>query len=641
MTIRITTALLGMLACVACARPRPAATIESPDGKLKAVLTLDEGLLNYRLLAGKELLLGPSRLGIVTASADFSQGLHLDSCTSSFDGFYDYNFPLGRQTVGNKPYRERTLYGRNEAGRRLGVTFRLADDGAAFAYRIDGSGCDTVLRECPGFGVVPDARGYLQPLSEGKTGWARTNPGYEEHYDMEVVPGTPSDFGQGWVFPALFRTGEHWLLISETDVDGRYVASHLSDSLSIEFAHADNNLPEDSVTPVVELPFTSPWRTVAVGETPAAIAESTLAQDLVWPRYKAAAAYTPGKAVWSWLVEDDPGTTCENSRRYIDLAAELGFRYCLIDALWDTQIGRDKVAELARYAAGRNVKLILWYNSNGRWNDAPQGPLHRMDTREARREELQWLQETGISGIKVDFFGGDKQSGMRLYEELLADANDFGISVNLHGATLPRGWERMFPNMVTAEAVRGMETSKYDPAKEAARPALSTVAVFTRNVAGPMDFTPTVLNAVMGVHGNRIPRVTTAAFELALPVVFYSPIQHLGIVPENLPEFPQFVWDYLRDVPTVWDETRCLAGYPGRDAVLARRKGGRWYVAGINGEERDKTFELVLPTSGRAELIRDKAGERNAVERQSVEIPADGRISLPVTAYGGFVLIIR
>lgn len=616
-------------------------SLESPDGKLEVTLSLDKGALHYTLSADGQRLLGPSRLGIVTAVADLSQNLCPDSTAQPIEGRYDYTFPFGRQAVHAKPFREQTFYVRNADGKRLGISFRLADDGAAFAYLLEGSGCDTVLRECSGFGVAPDARGYLQPLSEGKTGWAHTNPGYEEHYNTEVIPGTPSDFGQGWVFPALFRTGKHWLLISETGVDGGYVASHLSDSLFIEFAHADNNLPEDPVTPVVALPFTSPWRTVAVGETPAAIAESTLAQDLVRPRFKAATVYAPGKAVWSWLVEDDPGTTYENSRRYIDMAAELGFRYCLIDALWDTQIGRDKVAELARYAADRSVELLLWYNSNGRWNDAPQGPLHRMDTREARREELQWLRETGISGIKVDFFGGDKQSGMRLYEELLADANDFGISVNLHGATLPRGWERMFPNMATAEAVRGMETSKFDPAKEAARPTLSTVAVFTRNVAGPMDFTPTVLNPVMGVHGNRIARVTTAAFELALPVVFHSPIQHLGIVPENLPEFPQFVWDYLRDVPTVWDETRCLAGYPGRDAVMARRKGETWYVAGINGEECGKSFDLVLPASGRAELILDKYGERNAVERRSVEIPADGRISLPVTAFGGFALVIR
>ena len=646
MTIHMTTVLLGVLMFAACAESRPAVTIGSPGGKLKAELSLDEGVLNYRLMAGKEQLLGPSRLGIVTASADFSQGLLADSCTLPFEGFYDYNFPLGRQVVANKPYCEQTLFVRNAAGQRLGVTFRLTDDGAAFAYRIEGTGRDTVLRECTGFGLGEDARGFLQPLSEGKTGWARTNPGYEEHYNLEVVPGTPSDFRQGWVFPALFRTEKHWLLISETGVDGNYVASHLADSLvegnlRLEFAHVDNNLPEDPVTPVVTLPFTTPWRTVAVGKTPAKIVESTLAQDLVWPRYKAAAAYTPGKAVWSWLVEDDPGTTCENSRRYIDLAADLGFRYCLIDALWDTRIGRDKVAELARYADDKNVKLILWYNSNGQWNDAPQGPLHRMDTREIRREELQWLQRTGISGIKVDFFGGDKQSGMRLYDELLTDANDFGISVNLHGSTLPRGWERMFPNMVTAEAVRGMENSKYVGEKERERPVLSTVAVFTRNVAGPMDFTPTVLNSAMEVYGNHIPRVTTAAFELALPVVFYSPIQHLGIVPENLHAFPQFVWDYLRDVPTVWDETRCLAGYPGRDAVLARRKGDLWYVAGINGEQYGKTFDLTLPASGRAVLIRDKAGERNAVEQIPVEIPGDSRISLPVDGWGGFVLVIR
>lgn len=647
MTIRMTSALLAWMIFSSCADSQPIVTVESPDGRLQAVLSIDQGKLYYRLQSGKESLLGPSRLGLETSRVDFSQDLVFDSCTSTFDGFYDYNLPLGRQTVEHKPYRERTIYVKNRSGQRLGVVFRLSDDGAAFAYHVDGTGCDTVLCEYSGVGLRPEARGYLQPLAAGKTGWARTNPGYEEGYVAEVVPGTPSEFGQGWVFPSLFRSGEYWLLISETGVDGGYVASHLSDSLvdgnlHVAFAHADNNGPEDPVTPIVTLPFTTPWRTIVVGRTPERIVESTLFQDLVWPRYRAGAGYAPGKAVWSWLVEDDPGTTFENSIRYIDLAAKLGFRYCLIDALWDTRIGRSRMSELARHAAMKNVKLILWYNSNGSWNDAPQGPLHRMDTREARREELQWLRQTGISGIKVDFFGGDKQQGMRLYEDLLTDANDFGISVNLHGSTLPRGWDRMFPNMVTAEAIRGMEASKYDAAKEAARPFLSTVAVFTRNAVGPMDFTPTVLNAVMGIHGNRIPRVTTATFELALPVVFHSPIQHLGIVPENLSEFPNFVWDYLRDVPTVWDETRCLSGYPGRDAVLARRKGGTWYVAGINGESCDnKQFDLVLPTSGRAELIRDKAGNRNAVERLQVDIPADGRISLSVPAYGGFVLVIR
>jgi hypothetical protein len=129
----------------------------------------------------------------------------------------------------------------------------------------------------------------------------------------------------------------------------------------------------------------------------------------------------------------------------------------LVDALWDTQIGYDKIEELAKYGASKGVSLYLWYNSNGFWNDAPQGPRGIMDNTIARRKEMAWMKSIGVKGIKVDFFGGDKQMTMKLYEDILYDANDYGIMVIFHGCTLPRGWERMYPNYAASEAVLASE----------------------------------------------------------------------------------------------------------------------------------------------------------------------------------------
>ncbi len=626
-------------------------SLTSPDQQIVVNLYNENGEVKYDLhLHGKQLL-EPSPLGIVTEQADLSSNLKWSYSDEIKEVVCDYPLTFGKKSQVKASYNERLFSFKNEAGEQLDIIFRAGNDGVAFAYQLHGTGGNIILQETSGFKLPAASTAFVSPLAKAKTFWARTNPSYEDQYQRDIPVGTLSDYGQGWVFPALFKVGnDAWLLVSETGVDGKYAASHLADNsenglYKVEFAHADHSVPADPATISVQLPFTTPWRTINVGETLQPIVASTLAQDLVTPKYEAKYTYSPGRATWSWLVLKDESVNYQTSKEFIDMASALNFEYCLIDNYWDPQIGKEKMAELAEYAKEKNVGLILWYNSNGSWNDAPQTPKDRMIDREIRRTEMAWLQQIGVKGIKVDFFGGDKQNTMQLYEDILRDANDFGIVVNFHGCTLPRGWDRMFPNFVTDEAVMGMEFCTFEQKNEDLRPLHATTLPFTRNVVAPMDFTPVILNPRLWVkpdEGNY--RVTTAAFELALPVVFYSAVQHFGLVPDNLKQFPDFVWDYFKQIPTVWDETMLIDGYPGKNVIMARRKASTWYVAGINGENQPAELSFSLPFLNheiKAKCIVDQENSRNELTLQPVVLKHNAKVTMPLQAHGGFVLIIE
>ena len=646
----ILSGILSILLCMACDTGEKM-SLTSPDSKVSVNVYLREGKLFYDVELENSPVLEASPLGITTKNSDFTKDLIFEDISELKEENQQYSLLRGKKSQVTQSYKEQMFNVKNKEGKQLGVIFRVSNDGVAYAYNIKGNGEEEVLSENSGFNFPEKTTAFMAPLAKAKSGWAKTNPSYEDHYQLDIPIGTPSDYGQGWVYPALFRIGdEGWVLISETGVDCNYVATHLADDsqgglYKVEFPHADHNLPEDPATAAVTLPFTTPWRTITIGENLNTIVESTMAQDLVTPYYSPNGDYRSGKASWSWLVYNDGHTTYKDTKEFIDLADSLDFEYCLIDAIWDTQIGRDKIEELAKYAAVKNIGLILWYNSNGNWNDAPQSPLNRMNTRDARREELAWMQKIGIKGIKVDFFGGDKQSGMQLYQDILEDANDFGIACNFHGATLPRGWDRMFPNFVTAEAVMGMEFCKFDQKNADWQPKHCTILPFIRNVVAPMDFTPVVLNPnICEVPGTGAKRMTTAAFELALPVILYSPVEHFGIVPDNLKQFPQYVWNYLSKVPSTWDETLLIDGYPGKDVMMARRSGKIWYVAGINGEKIAKDFSCQLPFIQKetmAQLITDKSNTNNETEIRNMSIAENGEIQISIQPYGGFVLVIN
>ena len=427
-----------------------------------------------------------------------------------------------------------------------------------------------------------------------------------------------SRFGQGYTFPCLFRvpvtfdgkggkkgksadTFNAWVLVSEVGVDGSYVGSHLSDyqpetGYTIAFPQAGENNGNGTPFAGIPLPYTTPWRTIVVGASLKPIVEDMTGIGLVSEKYKASQEYKPGRYTWSWLVWQDESINYDDQVQFIDLAAAMNFEYCLVDNWWDQRIGRDRIEELSKYAQSKGVSLMLWYNSNGYENDAPQTPRDCLSTAIARDKEMAWLHKIGVKGIKVDFFGGDKQPTMQLYEDILYDANRYGLQVIFHGCTMPRGWELMYPNYVASEAVLASENVFFSEGHAKGEAFELCLHPFIRNAAGPMDWGGTIMNKYLSRDNkSRHRRYTTDIFEMAVAIVTQTPIQCIAIQPNNLKELPQFELDFLKKVPTTWNNTRFLDGYPGKYVVLARQHGDNWYVAGLNAESQAKTLAIKMP----------------------------------------------
>ena len=312
-----------------------------------------------------------------------------------------------------------------------------------------------------------------------------------------------------------------------------------------------------------------------------------------------------------------------------------------MELLWDSRVGYDKIAELARYAQTKNVALYLWYNSNGYWNDAPQGPRGKMSNTIARRKEMKWMQSVGIRGIKVDFFGSDKQVTMQLYEDILADANDYGLLVIFHGCTLPRGWERMYPNYASSEAVLASENMNFSQGSCDAEAFNACLHPFIRNTVGSMDFGGSTLNKYYNVKNQEggSKRITSDVFALATAVLFQSPVQHFALAPNNLTDAPEWAMDFMKHVPTLWDEVRFIDGYPGKYVILARRHGDMWYVAGINAQQEPVKMKIALPMFEAGEEVNIYAdNEKLEGSLRTKKLNKKGEMEITIPCNGGVVI---
>ncbi|WP_201982367.1 glycoside hydrolase family 97 protein [Hymenobacter rubidus] len=632
---------LGLLA-TAPARAAEPVRVASPNGMIQVTVDLDsQGRPSYAVRYDRTEILRPSRLGLVLASADLTQKLKLvraDKVTAITDS---YQLVTDKRSACAYKANCRVVHFAGPAGGpQLDVEFQVSNDGVALRYVVAGTSQDIqhITAEKTTFSLPAGTKGWLHPHAKAGTGWAKTQPSYEEYYQQEVAAGTVSPLGEGWSFPALFQANGHWLLLTEANMGRDYCGSHLAHQspggeYGIAFAQApEGTTPTASVLPEGRLPWRSPWRVLVVGNTLAPVVESTLTTDLSAPATTAALPTAAGRASWSWVLLGDKNTTYDVQRRFIDYAATMGWEYCLVDALWDTQIGYDKMAELAAYARGKNVRLLVWYNSNGHWNEAPQTPINKLFDAASRRAEFTRLRQMGIAGVKIDFFGGDGQSFMNYYQDLLTDAATAGLLVSFHGTTIPRGWNRTYPNLVSMEAVRGFEFLTFDQANTDQEPTHCATLPFTRNAVGPMDFTPVAFSEINGKQ-----RRTSNAFELALSVVFQSGIQHYAETDEGMARQPAYVQDFLKKLPPRWADVRLLDGFPGQYAVLARQApGGAWYVAGINATDQPKTIRLDLGKLGlkAGALITDGDTNRSFSTREV----AGGTTSITLPARGGFVV---
>ena len=622
--------------------------ITSPDGKLVVTVADMDGRPSYSVSYDNVLFLKPSPLGMIANIGDFSSGMSLEKNVST--NKIDETYELASIKKSKVHYvANEAVFSFTQQGKTIyDVIFRISNNDVAFKYKMYPQGetlsC-VVKQEVTGF-VFPDGTTtFLCPQSKPMGGFARTSPSYETSYTADDVAGK-NGWGEGYTFPCLFRNGDNgWVLVSETGVNGGYCASrllgHKGGVYTIGFPQEGEANGNGTVSPGIALPGETPWRTITVGKTLAPIVETTVPFDVVKPLYQAKGEYTYGRGSWSWIIGMDGSTNYKEQLRYIDFSAAMGYQSVLVDALWDKQIGRDKIEELAKYGKDKGVALYLWYNSNGYWNDAPQTPRGIMDNAIARRKEMKWMQSIGIRGIKVDFFGGDKQMTMQLYEDILSDANEYGLLVIFHGCTLPRGWERMYPNFASSEAVLASENLHFSQGSCDNEAFNATLHPFIRNTVGSMDFGGSALNKYYNAdnapRGSR--RVTSDVYALATAVLFQSPVQHFALAPNNLTDAPAWAIDFMKEVPTTWDEVRFIDGYPGKYVILARRHGDKWYIAGVNAQKETLKLKVNLPMFSNGEKVKlfsdDKALQGGV---KQIGIGKKQELQLTIPCNGGVLI---
>ncbi|MBQ5963964.1 glycoside hydrolase family 97 protein [Massilia sp. ZL223] len=631
---RILLAVLSLCAAQAHATP-----LTSPDRHISVDVSVsNNGNLTYTVSRDGKPVILPSALGLQLQGADLSSKLRL-SASSPVKLVRD-SYELATAKKGRITYsaNEQTHTVRNAAGQAMDLSFRVSNDGVAFRYVVRAPKLQ-FISESTSFAFDPATRAWLQPMSVAQTGWMNTNPSYEEHYQREIPVGTPSKLGAGWAFPALFRTGDTWVALTEANMDGSFHASRLaSDSPGGVYRLAPPAAPEVFTNGALlaegKGELATPWRIITLGSLKTLV-ESTLGTDLAAPAVAFdKARIQPGHASWSWALLKDDATVFDVQKRFVDYAADMKWDYTLVDADWDRKIGFEKLRELVQYAEGKGVGILVWYNSSGAWNKTEYGPKGALLAPAQRRKEFERLREIGVKGVKVDFFAGDGKSMIAYYVDILNDAAKAGLLVNFHGATLPRGWSRTYPNLMTVEAIRGLEFTTFEQVDQDAVPAHAAMLPFARNLFDPMDFTPMVFGDI-----PNIKRATRNGFELAESVLFLSGIQHFAERPEGMATVPSYVKALLQDLPRSWDDVRFIDGYPGRYAIIARRSGDSWYVAGINADGVERSVDLDLSfLDGRSGTLATDGD----TERSFTQAPiGGGTAKISIKPHGGFVAVFK
>lgn len=620
--------------------------VQSPDKTIEAALRLnDAGALFYTISKNKKTLIEPSSLGIVREDADFSRGLKIKKVGNTEKVTDNYFMLTSKRKYCKYNANKLSVILENKSKKPVEIIFLVSDDGVAFCYNFPDKSKDVkfITEEKTSFNLPLNAKAWLHPHTNAQTGWCNVEPCYEMHYHQDIEVGTPAPFVAGWSFPALFKSNGTWVLLTESGLEPDYCGSRLSmespeGEYFIEFPQdAERTSSTAALNPQSMLPWKTPWRIIVLG-TLNQIVETTLVTDLAKPSEVENDEFIkPGRASWSWALLKDNSVVYDVQKKFIDLSADMGWEYCLIDVEWDKRIGYEKIQELIDYAAGKNVGIVLWYNSSGSWNTTTYTPKDIMFDKDTRRKEFEKISRMGVKGVKVDFWAGDGQSMIQYYYDLLADAAEFRLLVNCHGATIPRGWDRTFPNLVTMESVKGFEYITFEQANADSAATHCSMLPFTRNVVGSMDFTPVCFSEIPGIQ-----RKTSNAFELALSVLFQTGIQHYADIPESMKAQPGFVLDFLKKIPPYWNDIKFIDGYPAKYVVLARKSDNGWFVAGISSEKVDKSLNLdlsVLDTGGKGLLITDGETSRSFIKKE-VELN-DNTLSLTVKPSGGFVLYLK
>lgn len=608
----------------------------SPDKQLQIILTNDGSRLSYTVLQNNDVIIKPSGLGIEREDQAFVSNLTFQS-TSNKKIDERYTLRSGKQLVNRAIANESSVTFKNANGHAVSIDLRAYNDGVAFRYRFPGpSKKVTIKNELSQF-AVPAGKTWIQNY-EMPAPW---EPSYESPYMNGIPVGTPAKNISGWAFPALFHVNQHWLLVTESDVTENYFGSHLQQycedgvyTLSLPYKEEGNGI--GSIYPTTTLPFATPWRIIITGKDQGTIVESNLVHHLASPNKIGNDSWVkPGRSGWSWWSDHTSSKDFQKLKRFVDLSKNMDWEYSLVDANWNIMNGGN-IEDLVKYARSKNIGLSLWYNSGGPHNNITEQPRDIMYDSAKRRAELKKLHSWGIKAIKVDFFQSDKQFMIQHYHNIMRDAAKEKIMVVFHGCTLPRGWSRTYPNLLSMEGIRGAEQIGWDTVFSNNAALYNTFNVFTRNVVGPMDYTPVTFSDT-----KCCPHTTTNAHELALSVLFESGMMHFADSDSSYYAQKKEVQNFLKSVPNVWDEIKFVQGEPGKDVVLARRKGNKWYVAGINGENESKTISLQLPFLNapkfKVKLFSDGDGPRN-INYSELNYQKGKSTTIQLLPKGGFVM---
>jgi hypothetical protein len=616
--------VIKMMALVASVVVLGACTkgIVSPDGSLSAkvdgqtVTVYSNGSGNAKVAAVQV------HVGVVTAEKDLDSALVLKKVAPKRKVNDDYNMVTGKRRHCHNEGTEKKYTYENPDGVVLGVTIRLYNDGLAIRYVLpDGT---EVTEDRTAFTIPDGTKRWISPWKSD----------YESFFPLATDGGLtkermwPRPEPGHWAYPALIQPAENlFALITEADLRSGDSASSLDNS-------KDSEIYQVHLTgPAKFHGGESPWRVAIIGEL-SDIVESTLVTDLSSFAEFDPDWVSPGVSSWVYWAYNHGSKEFNLDVEYIDLAADMGWPYCLIDWEWPQMVDGD-IEELVDYAREKGVKINLWYNSGTSWvgEGAPQ-PQDRMVDPEIRKSEMDWLVSLGVTGIKVDFFLPDNAEMVDYYLDILKDAAEHHLMVDFHGCTIPRGWQRTWPNLMSMESVYGAEMYNNGPVMTTRAAAHNATLPFTRNVVGSMDYTPGTFS------DSQHPHITTYAHELALPILFESGLQHMPDRPEAYYSLPEEVRSLLSSLPSAWDDTVLLAGYPGEFAVMARQKADKWYIAGINGKDEACTLDFPVDRIGlngkTLKVICDGSEDREFLIE---DLTAGESVSIPCRARGGFVLV--
>lgn len=610
--------------------------LSSPNGKISVRFQLPLAgeqripSLSVGYKGAVDNVLKDAGVGLETTIRQFAKNLRLVSRSKPVRIVDEYTMVAGKRQHCRNEGMEQTFYLENAAQQQLAVVIRAYNDGVAFKYRFNASDRGEYL--------VRELTKY--PIAEGKKRWMQSfTQDYEGFYPESATGHTVVKAGRRqWGYPALVECGDGvFALFSESGIRHGHSASRLDNN--DEPAVYAVKLADDSLK--VSGHWESPWRVIVVGNL-ADIVSSTLVTDVAAPSVVANPGWIkPGLSSWIYWACNHCSDDFQQVKEYIDLADRMHWPYSLIDWKWDQMKNGGQVEDAIRYALAKGVKPMLWYNSSTAWaGEGAPGPLLRLNDSLMRSKEYDRLHKLGVAGIKIDFFAGDRATSMNYYLDLLKDAASYRLLLNFHGATIPRGWQRTYPHLMTMESVYGAEWYNNNGVMTERAAAHNVTLPFTRNVIGPMDYTP-------GTFSNsQYPHITSYGHELALPIVFESGLQHMPDRPGAYDSLPAEARKLLSSLPTAWDDTRLLAGYPGKDVVIARRKGKTWYIAGLNGTAEPRKLSFTLPgdskAAGRRLVIKDGKDERSlSIDQQRPASTGKNVVVIDCLPRGGFVMVVE